>query len=267
MKKKIPWLGDFLLLIDHLTYFPFPKRWHSSPDRLPQAMRFLPALGLLSGGIIYGVMQLLVVMPISGAAAVLVGLELLTGGAFLLRDLMRVADGSSMELVDSAAESEQEEPTPSEKESGSKTRQLLFNVGQAGLVWGLARCLAYFFVYLCLLWNPALDQFAVISSAVVSRLFMVWLMWYYPALSPARFHRGMTKKGFYTACCIALPVVLLLSRLPLYVSLASAFLGVYLFVTFRLRNYRVLDDYCYGAVGTCAELLYLLTWICAASLL
>lgn len=263
-KHKIYWPRDLLLLITQLTYIPLPKRWGSSLDRLPQAMPYLPVVGLISGLSIYGLMKLLAVAPYGVGAAVLVGVELLLGGAFLLRGLIRVADGSSLlseeEFMDmplSAEQGKTAEDQPARR----------FKMGQAGLVWGLIRCLALFFVYYMLLRDPGLGQVAVIVSAISCRWITVWMIWYFPARPPARFRRKMGRREFIIASCIALPGILIFSRIPLFAALLTALSGVYLFGYIRARAYGTLEEDCYAAAGCFAELLFLATWIILANLL
>ena len=80
-----------MLLIKKLTCIPVPVIMRGNPQDLPKAMRLLPLLGLLCGALICLASILLEVMPSSGAAAVMVGLNVILGGAFLLRDLVTVA--------------------------------------------------------------------------------------------------------------------------------------------------------------------------------
>ncbi|MBO7668812.1 MAG: adenosylcobinamide-GDP ribazoletransferase, partial [Firmicutes bacterium] len=145
--KAPHWLRDIALLLTRLTYLPLPKKWRSEPSRLPRAMRFLPLLGAVSGGIVYGCMRLFVVMPLTGAAAVLIGVELLCGGAFLLRDLMRTADGKGGSIGDAAQDMLNDEPIL-DNDTEISVKQRRFDVGRAGLVWGLVRTLALYLIYL-----------------------------------------------------------------------------------------------------------------------
>ena len=261
--KKPHWPGDIALLLSTLTYLPLPRKWRSNSDRLPRAMRYLPLLGLLSGAIIYGCMQLFVVMPLTGAAAVLVGVELLTGGAFLLRDLMRTADGQGGNICDEAQDMLSDEPIL-DNETELKVKQRRFNVGRAGLVWGLVRTVALYLLYLYLLRRPECGQVAAIAAPVAARLLMCWLIFHFPAFPPAWLHRGMSGRSFGLACLLALLVFCPL--IPRYaarlcVGLLVALMGVSLFASYRVRYHYALDDACYGAACAWGEILFYLGWL------
>ena len=261
--KAPNWLGDIALLLSRLTYLPLPKKWRSDPSRLPRAMRFLPLLGAASGSIVCGCMRLFVVMPLTGAAAVLIGVELLTGGAFLLRDLMRTADGRGGSISDAAQDMLNDEPIL-DNDTELSVKQRRFDVGRAGLVWGLVRTLALYLIYLYLLRHPAYGQAAVIAAAVSARLLMCWTIYHYPAFPPATLHRGVSGRDFGVSCLLAL--ILLCPLFPVNAaSLLAGFLvalmGVYLFASYRIRFHIALDEPCYGAAGAWAELLFLLAWL------
>lgn len=267
--KAPHWLRDIFLLLSRLTYLPLPKKWRSDEQRLPQAMRFLPLLGLVSGGAVYGCMQLFVVMPLTGAAAVLIGVELLTGGAFLLRDVMRTADGRGGSICDAAQDMLSDQPII-DNETELSVKQRRFDVGRAGLVWGLVRTLALYALYLYLLRRPDCGQAAVIGAAVSGRLLMCWLIYHFPAFPPALLHRGLSGRGFGLACLLAL--IFLCPLFPGFgLSLLAGFLvalmGVYLFASYRIRFRIALDDPCYGAAAAWAELLFLLAWLAVVRLL
>lgn len=267
--KAPHWLRDIALLLSRLTYLPLPKKWRSDDARLPQAMRFLPLLGLLAGGAVFGCMRLFVVMPLTGAAAVLVGVELLCGGAFLLRDVMRAADGRGGSICDAAQDMVSDEPIL-DNETELSVKQRRFDVGRAGLVWGLVRTVALYFIYLYLLREPDYGQVAVIAAAVSSRLLMGWLIYHYPAFPPATLHRGLSGRGFGLSCLMAL--LFLFPLFPTYgMSLLAGFLvalmGVYLFASYRIRFHLALDDPCYGAASAWADILFLLAWLIVVRLL
>ena len=263
------WLRDIGLLLARLTYLPLPKKWRSDDARLPRALRFLPLLGALSGCVIYGCMRLFVVMPLTGAAAVLIGVELLFGGAFLLRDVMRTADGRGGSLCDPAHDMLSDEPIlDNETELSAKERR--FDVGRAGLVWGLVRTLALYLIYLYLLRRPECGRQAVIAAAVSGRLLMCWLVYQFPAFPPARLHRGLSGRGFGGACLLAL--ILLIPLFPgfgpcLFAGFLIALMGVWLFASYRVRFHGALDDPCYGAACAWAEVLFLLAWLAVVRLL
>ena len=262
------WLRDIALLLSRLTYLPLSKRWRADASRLPRAMRFLPLLGLLNGGVLLGCMRLFVVMPLSGAAAVLLGVELLTGGAFLLRDLMRTADGRGGSLTDAAADMLFDEPIP-DNETELRVKQRRFDVGRAGLVWGLVRTVALYLIYLYLLRRPDCGQQAVIASSVSARLLMCWLIYQFPAFPPAVLHRGLSGRGFGLACLLAL-----LALCPVFpghgpsvvAGFLAALMGVYLFASYRVRFHLALDEPCYGAACAWADVLFLLGWLAVVRL-
>ena len=263
------WLKDIALLLSQMTYLPLPMKWRADSARLPQAMRFLPLLGLCTGAILYGCMQLLVVMPRSGAAAVLVGVELMAGGAIFMRDLMRVADGRSGSIVDRAEDMLDDAPI-FDNETDLNVRQRRFDVGRAGLVWGLVRLVALYLIYLYLLRHPELGQVAVIAAGVCSRLLMCWLIYQFPAFPPSRLHRGMSGRNFAFSCLLSLLTIWLM--LPsygpsLFLGLLVAFMGVYLFASYRVRFHVAMDEPCYGAACAWSELLFLLGWIAVAHFL
>ena len=261
--KAPGWLRDLALLLSRLTYLPLPKKWRSEPERLPRALRFLPLLGLFSGSVLYGCMGLFAVMPRTGAAAVLVGVELLTGGALLLRDVMRTADGRGGGICDAASDMLSDVPIL-DNETELSVKQRRFDVGRAGLVWGLVRCVALYFIYLFLLRHPVYGRQAVIASAVSARLLMDWLIYQFPAFPPARLKRGLSGRGFGLACLLAL--VCLMPLFPgwgpsLLAGFLAALMGAYLFASYRVRFHKALDETCYGAVCAWADILFLLGWL------
>lgn len=262
--KRISWLRDFLLLLCHLTYLPLPHKWYSDGSRLAEALRFLPLLGLFSGTIVYFSLRLFSVMPASGASAVLLGMHLLAGGAFLLRDLMFVADGIPVQPAVDELPAERpllDEDVIEDNDTEIAAQQRRFRVSRGGLVWGFIWLLALYFSFYCLLTRPSLGQTAVLAAPVVGRFLMAWLVFYYPALPPARFHRAMTKKRMVAICAVTFIILLPFSRYALYVSGLFATLGVLLFATYRVHYLRALDEACYGAAAAWAEIIFLLAWL------
>jgi len=259
MKQRWNLLRDLLLLVTQVTYIPCPKRWASPAERLPQAMRLLPVLGAVLGGLLFGLLHLLVVVPPISAAVLLVGMELVLGGAHTMRRLMRVVDGR-------AYFTEPEETvTPAKPGCEAERKQHHFKAGPNGLLWGLLRSVVLFCVFYLLMRHPQLGQCAVLCAAVVCRWLTVWMVWYFPAKPPARFRHAMDRRAMVRVSCFTLAVILCFSRVPLLCGVVFAFVGVYLFGKLRVRTYGTLDESCYGAACAWAELLFLLSWLSAAS--
>jgi|GEM_PF-6256772 len=257
-------IKEFLLLLHELTYLPLPQRFLADRDRLPRALRFLPLLGLLAGTVVFWTARLAMVMPQSGAAALLVGMNLLAGGAFLLRDLITVADGLTP-WRGQVADLEQAFPDPdrplasNEEEIRAKERR--FNAGKAGMAWGLIWLLGLYLIYYNLCRGTAADLFALIAAPVTARWLMSWLIYYFPAFVPGELHRGFTKRDFVLSSCLALCALLPFSRITLYLAVLTAFLGIYLFASARQRSVGALDENCYGAAAAWGETLFLLAWL------
>ncbi|NLF80389.1 MAG: hypothetical protein GX572_04260 [Clostridia bacterium] len=252
----------FLLLIDKFTYLPIPKKLAADSDQLPRALRLLPLLGLFCGGIIYGVSRLLLVMPPSGAAATLLGVHILLGGATLLRDLISVADGIAvgpifMPRPHAPANGEANEANSREV----LEKQRRFNAGRAGLVWGMAWLLGLYFLYYWYFSFSMINSFAVLAAPVVGRWLMCWTIFYFYAAPPAWLHRNFSRHDLIVCSALALLSVLPFSSPVLYISVLVAFLGVYIFATFRQRSAGALDDACYGTAAAWAEILFLLGWL------
>lgn len=261
---------DLLLLLHDLTYLPLPRRARAGWERRPKAMRYLPLLGLLAGAIMFWTARLAVVMPQSGAAALLVGMNLLVGGAFLLRDLITVADGLTpwrgQRPEQERAFPDSDQPLSSnEQEMQAKERR--FNAGKAGMVWGLVWLLGLFLAYYSLCRAAAPRSLALLAAPVTARWLMSWLIFYFPAFPPATLHSGFSRRDFVISSCLALLALLPMSRLALYVSVLVAFLGIYLFASARQRSVGALDENCYGAAAAWGELLFLLAWLACSRLL
>lgn len=212
----------------------------------------------------YWTARLAIVMPQSGAAALLVGMNLLAGGAILLRDLITVADGLTP-WRGQVQEPERAFPDPdrpiksNEAEILAKERR--FNAGRAGMVWGLIWLLGLYLIYFQLCRQSAPVLTALIAAPVTARWLMSWLIYYFPAFMPGWLHRGFAKRDFVLSSCLALCVLLPLSRAELYLSVLTAFLGIYLFASARQRSVGALDENCYGAAAAWGEVLFLLAWL------
>lgn len=263
MKKPNPG-RDILLLLTHLTYLPWPSRLRPDPERLPQAMRFLPLLGLFSGGLLYLCLRLTVVMPASGAAAVMLGVNLLAGGAFLLRDLMRVAGGTTLGPEAEADNGLFDAEALADNEREIHFKLTRYRVSKTGLIWGLVWLLGLFLIYLYLRQGRLYQPVPLLVAPVAARWLMSWMIYHFPALSPARFRRAMGKRQFALASSLALLVMLPFSSPALFMSVLVAALGVYIFGSFRVRYHGALEEDCYAAVCAWAEALFLLTWISCA---
>ncbi len=251
----------FLLLIKKFTYIPVPVKWRGNPQFLPKALRLLPLLGLFCGALIYLATLLLRVMPVASAAAVLLGLNVLLGGAFLLRDLITVADGLSIAPLYPPDVEADTIPSPEANAEEVADKERRFNTGKAGLVWGGVWLLALYCLYLWYLSTPSVSNFAFICAPLISRWLMSWMIYYFYAIPPAWLHRNFQRKDFVISSLLALLFVLPFSRVALYMSILIAFFGVYLFATYRQRTAGGLDDACYGAGCAWAEILFLLSWI------
>jgi cobalamin synthase len=256
-------MKQFLLLLDKFTYLPVPKKLVADSDQLPRALRLLPLLGLFCGGLVYLVSRLLMVMPPSGAAATLLGVYILLGGAQLLRDLITVADGLAVgpmftprqqgNLATAAA------PSVNTREVMEKERR--FNAGRSGLIWGIVWLIGLYFLYLWYFSSGEVSGFAFVTAPVVGRWLMSWIIYYFYAAPPAWLHRNFGRHDFVVCSALALLAVLPFSSPVLYISVLVSFLGIYLFATFRQRAAGALDDACYGAAAAWAEILFLLGWM------
>jgi len=256
----------FFLILHKFTYLPVPKKLIANGEELPKAIRDLPLLGLFCGAIIYLSSRLFTVMPATGAAAAMLGINILLGGAFLIRDLITVADGLSVKplyppnvAVQSAGN------FVNAKELAEKQRR--FNAGPAGLIWGMVWIIGLYFLYLWYFRSNIISNIAFICAPVISRWLMSWTIFYFYAVPPAWLHRNFSRRDFYIASLLALLFVLPFSRPALYMSIIVSFLGVYLFATYRQRSVGALDDSCYGAVCAWAEILFLLGWMTFARFL
>ena len=256
-------LRDFSLLIKEYTLLPVREKWCSPAERMPKALRFLPLLGFLSGFFIYLWMDCLRVIPIFSAAAVLLGLEMLLGGMYMMRGFMNLVDGIR---ISDGTEKDKTEKTGYIGQDVTE-RQRRFNVGKAGLVAGLLRMIAQYYIYLFFLRDPSLGQFSIILAAVVARLFMVWAVWHFPAVYPGRLHKGVGKREFIIACIPAALVLIPFSSPILLMSLLISFLGIYAFAIVRVRFCMALDESCYSTIVLCSELLFLLSWLAVSQLL
>ena len=253
---------DFLLLIHELTYLPLPRRIYALKERLPRAMRYLPVLGLICGAAVFFSARLAIVMPYSGAAALLVGINLLAGGAQLLRDLMFVASGLMPwqgQATDKRPFFNMERINSNEEEIARKERQ--YNTTKAGMTWGLVWLLSLFMLYYSFFRDTTLDSHAFLAASVISRWLMSWLIFYFPAISPGTLHRGLTRRDFIISSILTLLIICLMSRVALYMAFLTAFLGIYLFATARQRSVGALDESCYGAACAWGEVLFLLAWL------
>lgn len=262
--KRINWVRDILLLICQLTYVPLPRRWYSDTGRLPQAMRFLPLLGLFSGAVVYFSMRLAIVMPPTGGAAVLLGMHLLAGGAFLLRDLMSVASGIAQPAAEELPAERplfEEDEVIEDNDTEIAAQEKRFRVSRSGLVWGLVWLVGLFLIFCFLLQRQPDEQLAVLIAPVASRFLMAWLIFYFPAHAPARLHRAMTRKHMLTAAVLTVLIVLPFSCPALYISFLPSILGVMLFATYRVHYLQALDEASYGAAAAWAELIFLLSWL------
>jgi cobalamin synthase len=252
----------FFLLLAKFTYIPVPKKLQANAEDLPRAMRCLPLLGLFCGTLIYLSSRLLVVMPATGAAAAMLGLNVLLGGAFLLRDLITIADGLSIDPIypPNMAPAAPTQTNPANaQELAAKHRR--FNAGRAGLVWGMIWLLGLYSLYLWYFRSNIISNIAFIAAPVISRWLMSWTIFYFYATPPAWLHRNFGRRDFLIATAFAFVSVIFFSRPALYMSILVSFLGIYLFATYRQRYVGALDDSCYGAVCAWAEVLFLLGWM------
>lgn len=250
----------FTLLIEKFTYIPVPRKLKGKEENLPKAMRLLPLLGLFCGAIIYLSSLLLDIMPETGAAAVMLCINILCGGAFLLRDLITVADGMTVDPLYPPSENNNKfvSSPANEREVAEKERR--FNAGKAGLTWGIIWLLSLFVLYFWYCSADYLSNFALIVSPIISRWLMSWTIYYFYAVPPAWLHRNFRRNDFIISSALALLFILPFSCIALYLSVLVAFLGIYIFSTYRQRTVGGLDDACYGASCAWAEILFLLAW-------
>lgn len=251
-------MKQFFLLIRKFTYIYIPKKLQADKDKLPKALRFLPLLGLLLGAIIYIASRWLSIMPPLGAAAALLGLNIVFGGAHNMRDLITVADGMSVAPQYTPQDDKPDNPQ-NKKELEEKSWR--FNAGKAGLTWGLVWLLAIYFLYLWYFSSNSISNIVFLLAPVVCRFLVSWVVFYFYAAPPAWLHRNFSRKDFIVSAILALVCIIPFSRPVLLVAILFAFLGVFIFCSFRQRNIGGLDDACYGAVCAWAEVLFLLTWM------
>lgn len=250
----------FFLLVYKFTYLPVPQKLIADAEELPEAMRDLPILGLFCGSLIYFSSRLFTVMPATGAAAAMLGINILTSGAILLRDLISVADGISVgPLYPPPMAAPNAAPSVHAREVAGRERR--FNAGPGGLIWGLVWILGLYSLYLWYFRSGIISNIAFICAPVISRWLMSWTIFYFYAVPPAWLHRNFSRRGFRIASLLALLFVLPFSRPALYMSVIVSFLGIYLFATYRQHAVGALDDSCYGAVCAWAEILFLLGWM------
>lgn len=253
-------MKKFFLLLDQLTYIPVPKKLTAPLDQFPKALRYLPLLGLLIGAVLYFTARLVTVMPASGGAAVLLGMHLLCGGARLLRDLMTVASGISVDPLYSDENTKPLPPTNPDNEKELTAKAWRFNTSRAGLVWGGIWIAALYFLYLVFLTSDKLSEFVFICCPVISYWLMSWLIYYFYAVPPAWLHRNFRRRDFVVSSVLALVSICFFSSPALYIAVMTAFLGIYIFGTYRQRTAGGLDDVCYGAACAWAHVLFLLAW-------
>ena len=250
---------DLILLIHEYTYLRVPLKWLSPADRLPQALRFFTLIGLLQGLALYGAACLLVVMPDSGAALVLVGVDLLIDGVFMLRSLIPEADGMRADYETTTEEACRLQDAP-EVERDSRTRGRLFHAGPRGLFWGLFWMVSLYLGFFFIIHAPQVDHGALVVAPVVAHWIYLWLVFGFPAFAPGTLHRGFSRKNFFLASLVALLSLLPFRSPSLYLALLIACLGVYLYAGARRRRVKALDQTCYGAGAAWGQILFMLAW-------
>lgn len=258
-------MKKFFLLLDRFTYLHIPKKLQAPREDLPRALRYLPLLGLLCGLLLYLSTHLLAIMPASGAAAILLGVNLLLCGGKLLRPLMTAASGLTDEPLSAAGETGKKGfagNPDNEKELIAKARR--FRTSRSGLIWGGIWLLSLYFIYLVYLMSSSVSRFALIAAPVVCFWLMDWLVYYFHALPPARLHLNFSRRDFIIASLLAMLSILIFSSFPLYLSTLISFLGIYLFATYRVRTLGGLDEVSYSSACAWAQILFLLAWLAFA---
>lgn len=252
----------FFLLVAKFTYLPIPQKFIANQDDLPKALCLMPLLGLLCGSVIYFSSKLLIGMPPVGAAAIMLGLNILFGGAILMRDLISVADGLSRPpLFPPNMEASVNSTTYATHEEDLIKNKSHWNVGKAGLVWGIVWLLILYSFYLWYFKAGIISNIAFLMAPVISRWLMTWAIHYFYAKPPAWLHLNFSRRDFIIASVLTLIFIVPFSRPLLFLALLISFMGVYLFTAYRQRTVGALDDYCYGASCAWAEILFLMGWM------
>ncbi|MDO4581111.1 MAG: adenosylcobinamide-GDP ribazoletransferase [Bacillota bacterium] len=251
-------MKEFFLLLSKMTFMPVPRRIKAADDSLPRALRLLPLLGLLCGALLYLAARLFVVMPASGAAAMLVAINVMLGGGVMLRDLVTVADGLTAKRLP---------PNMAVDYGEYYERPNYRRLGRAGKFWGVGWLLFMFFIYYCFYRFFYAQFILLIPAQVFSRWIMCWLVYSYPAVFPGWLHREFSKNSFIFSTGLALAIIVPFSSLTLYSALLAVAAGIYLFAVRRLNAAGALDDGCYGAAVAWGEILFLAVWLSITLLL
>ncbi len=255
-------MKQLLLLFSRYTYIPIPAKYRQGESGLPEALRYLPLLGLFCGGLLFAAARLFLLLPAGAAAAALLAVNILLGGGIFLQELMTVADGiakptppANMELELLSAE------------FAELPQESSFRYGKPAVVWGAAWLCAEYIAYLLLFRRQMISIVPLLCGTVFSRWIMAWLVFGFPAAQPAWLHSGFSKRGFLFCCGLALLILLPMSSVTLFMSLLTGLLGIYIFAEQRRSLIGGLDEACYGACVAWGDLLFLLAWLLFGSIM
>jgi cobalamin synthase len=260
-------MKQFLLLISKFTFVPVPKKFSAPYKDLAVAMRFLPVLGLFCGAIMFFSAKLLVFVPAPVAALLLVGINILFGGFYLLKELMTVADGISGQPIFPAHLAtvgvEAKKKPVDDKGSVRKNR---LHAGKAGLVWGMIWLIVLYAIYLTFFWQNLFPNIVFLLAPIISYWFMSWTIYGFYAKAPAWLHNNFSKRDFIIASMLTLLFIVPFSQINFIIALVVAFFGVYIFASFRQRSVGGLADSCYGAAAAWGQILFYLAWLTFAQI-
>lgn len=168
------------------------------------------------------------------SALCLLAMDLLLGGAFLLRGIMCLADGRR-----------DVESLPGLPRS--------FPAGAMGLLW----LLMLYTAYLSLMRRGAWSL--LLPGRVLSRWLYCWLLWAWPSRSPMQ--RGFHRHTFLLASLFCLLALLPFASLPLLCGVVAAGIGGLLLALGRKRTLGGLDEIAYAAAAGWGQALFLWGWL------
>ena len=177
------------------------------------------------------------------SALTLLGLDLVLGGLFMLRQLMWFADGRY----------------PAAAGEGASWLPRSAQGITMGLLWLLLLYVAYYSLL-------RRAEFAVFFLALVfSRWLFCWLVWAYPARRPGILHQGFRRSHFLLSSLLSLLFLLPWASAPLLCSVSLSALAALLLAVLRCRYIGGLDELCYAAAAAWGQAVFLWVWLAAVS--
>ena len=229
-------ITDLWILINETTNLCTPGK-DRSKDRLPQALRLLPLWGLGSGALLWGAAWALYPGYFFVSAWLLVCLDLILGGLYILRRLMLWSAGIG-ERTD--------------LDESWLPRSL------PAVVWGFLWLLLLYGAYFRLLHNEEWQAFLL--AMVVSRWIFCWLVRLGPEAYPGFWHKGFDGRCFSFATCSTLLIVLPFCSLQLFGAMLPALLGVVMFAGSCRRRFGCLYQNGYCFCTGWGQVLFLWSW-------